>query len=136
MLIAALLLVLALAATGCGSDDNDDERPAAPPSAAETALVVSVDRDGESGPMQPREAEVRCASGDGSPECAAAADLNTGDFEPVPGDVACTQQYGGPETATVTGTLRGEQVDATFSRTDGCEITRWDQVSGLLEAAG
>ena len=135
MVIAALLIVLALAAAGCGSDD--DEQAAAPPQPqGQTELVVRVDIDGESGPQQPREAEVNCNGAGGSPACAAAADLKAADFEATPGDVACTQQYGGPETAQVTGTLRGEAIDATFSRTDGCEITRWDQVSGLLEAAG
>jgi hypothetical protein len=135
MALAAFVLVLVLAAAGCG--DDDDEQAAAPPQPqGQTELVVRVDRDGESGPMQPREAQVRCDGAGGSPACAALADLKAADFEPVPGDVACTQQYGGPETAQVTGTLRGEPIDATFSRTDGCEITRWDQVSGLLDAAG
>jgi hypothetical protein len=136
MVIAAFLVVLALAAAGCGSDGDDDERAAAPPSPAETALVVRVDRDGASGPKPQREAEVNCSATDSSPACTAAANLKATDFEPTPGDVACTQLYGGPETAQVTGTLRGEPIDASFSRTDGCEITRWDQVSGLLEAAG
>jgi hypothetical protein len=135
MAIGAFLILLLLAATGCGSDD--DERAAAPPPRQNgTELTVRVDRDGESGPMQPREAEVRCNGAGDSPACAAAADLDAADFAPVSTEVACTQQYGGPQTARVTGTLRGEPIDATFSRTDGCEITRWEQVSGLLEAAG
>jgi len=135
MVLGALVLVLVLAAVGCGSDD--DERTAAPPpQQGGTELVVQVDRDGESGPMQPREAQVSCDGAGGSAACAAAADLEPADFEPTPGDVACTQLYGGPETAQVTGTLQGEPIDATFSRTDGCEITRWDQVAGLLDAAG
>jgi hypothetical protein len=46
-------------------------------------------------------------------------------------DEICTMQYGGPETATVTGTLGGEQVDASFSRTDGCNIARFDAASVL-----
>src|ERR687895_2369192 len=135
MVLGALILLLVLAAAGCGSDD--DGQAAAPPQPqGQTELVVVVDIDGDAGPQQPREAEVRCDGAGGSPACAAAADLKAADFDATPGDVACTQQYGGPETAQVTGTLRGEQIDATFSRTDGCEITRWEQVSGLLEAAG
>ena len=43
----------------------------------------------------------------------------------------CTQIYGGPETATVTGTLDGKPVDATFSREDGCAIARFDAASTL-----
>jgi hypothetical protein len=49
-------------------------------------------------------------------------------FEPVPADRACTELYGGPQTATVRGTWGGETVDATFERTDGCEIDRWDRL--------
>ena len=54
---------------------------------------------------------------------------------PVAGDVACTQIYGGPETAEVTGSFRGEPVDARFNRTNGCEIDRWERLLPLLELA-
>lgn len=50
--------------------------------------------------------------------------------EPEPGRV-CTQVYGGPEVATVTGTVDGTDVDATFSREDGCAIARFDAVAPL-----
>ncbi len=49
------------------------------------------------------------------------------------GDVACTQISGGPETATIKGTLRGEPIDASFSRSDGCEIARWDKLKPLFD---
>ena len=42
-------------------------------------------------------------------------------------------QFGGPETATIKGTIRGQEVDASFSRSDGCEIARWDKVKPLLD---
>lgn len=48
----------------------------------------------------------------------------------------CTQQYGGPQTATVTGTVDGQPVDTSFSRTDGCEISRWDAMEPILGAGG
>jgi hypothetical protein len=47
--------------------------------------------------------------------------------------MACTQIYGGPEEASITGTIRGQRIDATFKRTDGCEITRWKKVEPLLD---
>ncbi len=53
-------------------------------------------------------------------------------FAPPPKDQMCTQVFGGPEVATVTGTFAGEPVSASFSRTDGCEIARWESVSSLL----
>lgn len=57
-------------------------------------------------------------------------------FATVPQDTACTEIYGGPQTATVTGTFRGEPVDAQFSRTDGCQISRWDAHAVLLVERG
>jgi hypothetical protein len=53
-------------------------------------------------------------------------------FAPVPKDMACTQIYGGPQVARVTGTFRGRRVWATFKRTDGCEIARWNRVRFLF----
>jgi Subtilisin inhibitor-like len=47
----------------------------------------------------------------------------------------CSVDYDGPETATVLGTWRGKQVRATYSRTNGCEIARWDSISTLLDPA-
>jgi hypothetical protein len=51
-------------------------------------------------------------------------------FAPVPPGMRCLQVYGGPETATITGTWRGVEVDATYRRTDGCEIARWKELAG------
>ncbi|MCM2391402.1 SSI family serine proteinase inhibitor [Streptomyces albipurpureus] len=53
-------------------------------------------------------------------------------FAPVPEGQMCTQQSGGPATARVTGTWRGNPVDAVFSRTDGCEISRWRTMEPVL----
>lgn len=53
-------------------------------------------------------------------------------FAPVPRDAACTQVYGGPHIARVQGRLRGRRVDASFRRTDGCEIDRWERVKFLF----
>ncbi|MEU0990729.1 SSI family serine proteinase inhibitor [Streptomyces sp. NPDC005953] len=53
-------------------------------------------------------------------------------FAPVPQGQMCTQQSGGPATARVTGTWQGRPVDAVFSRTDGCEISRWRTMEPVL----
>ena len=53
----------------------------------------------------------------------------------MPKDVACTEIYGGPQEADVRGTFRGRPVDAHFSRTNGCEIERWDTVQFLFPEA-
>jgi len=46
-------------------------------------------------------------------------------------DEVCTEIYGGDETATVKGTLNGETINASFSRTNGCEIARFDAATPL-----
>ncbi|MFE6664003.1 SSI family serine proteinase inhibitor [Streptomyces sp. NPDC057697] len=53
-------------------------------------------------------------------------------FAPVPRNALCTLQYGGPATARVTGTWHGRGVDTTFRRTDGCEISRWNNLRPVL----
>ena len=57
-------------------------------------------------------------------------------FAPLPPDLACTMVYGGPEKAHVTGRWHGRRVDASFSRTDGCQISRWQQYQVLLLTPG
>jgi hypothetical protein len=120
-IFAALLACLALAACG-----EDDEAPLASGPLAD--LTVEVEPAG-------KRAVVRCDAPEDSELCGAIDRLDPKVFEPTPGNVACTQQYGGPETATVKGTLRGEPVDAAFSRENGCEISRWQDAAPLLEAA-
>jgi hypothetical protein len=134
MRIAVLLVGLMLVA-GCGSDD---EQAAAPPPGAGGSLAeltVTVDQDGKGG-AAPRTADVSCDAAADSRSCTAVGGIKAETFEPTPGDVACTELYGGPEIATVKGTLRGKAVDASFSRENGCEISRWDAAADLLEAAG
>ncbi|MGW2086882.1 SSI family serine proteinase inhibitor [Streptomyces sp. NPDC001880] len=57
-------------------------------------------------------------------------------FAPVPEDALCTQQFGGPATARVTGTWQGRRVDTVFSRTNGCEISRWNNQQPVLPNVG
>ncbi|MFP1626110.1 SSI family serine proteinase inhibitor [Streptomyces sp. 5K101] len=60
------------------------------------------------------------------------AGQNHDPFAPVPEGQMCTQQFGGPATARITGTWRGQHVDATFDRSDGCEISRWRTLEPVL----
>lgn len=57
-------------------------------------------------------------------------------FAPPRKDRACPEVYGGPDTATVSGVWRGRPVQASFSRVDGCEISRWDKLGPLFGGAG
>ncbi|CAM5586491.1 MULTISPECIES: SSI family serine proteinase inhibitor [Streptomyces] len=57
-------------------------------------------------------------------------------FAPVAAGTPCTMLYGGPATAHVTGTWAGRPVDASYDRSDGCEIGRWDRMVPLLPRMG
>ena len=122
-------LVVAAALGGCGSDSGTQ---AGGPTGELASLTVTVDDDGAKGADKPRELKLDCAKPTDSQACGAAAGVSTADIRPTGGDVACTDIYGGPEEATIRGTIRGEDVDATFTRTNGCEIARWDRVKALL----
>lgn len=53
-------------------------------------------------------------------------------FAPVAKDALCSLQHGGPAVAHVTGEWQGRTVDARFSRANGCEIERWENLTPLL----
>ena len=120
-LIAACGLLLA--AGGCGGDDEADPgRPAA------ADLSVTVWPSGPDGPA--RRDHVACARvNEFDPRC---RHLSRARLRPVPPNVACTEIYGGPATDRVRGTLYGSPVNFRFSRTNGCEIARWERNAALL----
>lgn len=130
----AHLLVLAAALSGCGRENGvgsgDAERTAPP----QTELTITVTPSPEA---PPREWTLRCEPPGGThpaPDAACAALHETADpFAPVPPDAVCTQIYGGPQEATITGVWRGEQVRASYDRTNGCEISRWDAIEAVLQ---
>jgi hypothetical protein len=53
-------------------------------------------------------------------------------FRGVPKDTACIQIYGGPQVAEVRGKLGDRRVASRFSRSDGCQIKRWNRVRFLF----
>jgi hypothetical protein len=121
--LAVLIAGLALVA-GCGEDDEPAE-----PQGSFADLVIVVDADGKGGEAAERRT-LFCETKDDAP-CDA---LTAAVFEPTPPETACTQQFGGPQTATVTGTFDGREVDARYSRANGCEIARWEKAAPLLGA--
>ncbi len=119
------LLVLALA-SGCGGTEAaGDDRP---PRYDLTITYWPTGRGGEA-----RTATLTCDPDGGShPDPVSACDAlleHEDALEPVAGDVACTQIYGGDQVAT----LSGAGVNASFSRANGCEISRWDKLAPLLD---
>ncbi|MGH3031526.1 MAG: SSI family serine proteinase inhibitor [Gaiellaceae bacterium] len=127
---SALAAALLLPACGAGGGGSEAARPEP---AVDLRIQFWADRsrtDGVSatltcdpvGGTHPR-AEEACAALAAHPEA----------LEPVPADAACTQIYGGDETAEVTGLVAGRQIEASFSRKNGCEISRWEALAPLLQ---
>jgi Subtilisin inhibitor-like len=57
-------------------------------------------------------------------------------FAPTPKNAVCTEIYGGPQRARVVGTVNGKRIWATFTRSNGCEISRWQRISPWLVPPG
>ena len=57
-------------------------------------------------------------------------------FARLPRNIVCTEIYGGPQRARVAGTVNGRRVWATFARSNGCEIDRWQRISPWLVPPG
>lgn len=64
--------------------------------------------------------------------CAVLAEHGRTALPPVAADQMCTEIFGGSQTAHITGTWLGENIDVRLSRTNGCEIARWNALVGLL----
>ena len=130
-MMAVLLLM-----TGCGTDEGGSVTTPSDSPAARTELTVTVRASEDAAP---KTWTLTCDPPggnhpDASSACSAiSAAADEGDpFAPVPEDAVCTQMYGGPQTATVEGTWNGKAVNATFKRTNGCEIARWKKLSALF----
>jgi Subtilisin inhibitor-like len=105
---------------------------AGPPSAQLTITVWPAGRAHAS-----RAWTLRCAPVGGTlPRRAAActrlARVGANVFAPVPPATVCSQIYGGPQVGVVRGLFRGRRVWATFTRRNGCEISRWNRVAFLF----
>lgn len=113
------------------------------PAARDTATRLTVTVSESGNPAADGAFELECAPAGGShPEAQRACDLldeavESGDnpFVATDRNAMCTQQAGGPATARVQGTWQGEDVDAHFSRANGCEISRWNNLVPVLPTA-
>lgn len=130
--VAALSLALAIPFAGCG--DEDEPTSGDPFAEGDVALTVTLDPDGLDGPEEEMTEEVSCEEVSDDAACLAITDLEAGDFDFPPTDQPCTQLFGGPDVATLQGEIDGEDVDAELSRSNGCEIERFDAAVPLLQA--
>lgn len=125
MIRPQLLLVVMLLAIGL---------PSCLGSPGETQMLTITYDDGKG---STEEWTLECEPPGGShpdPEaaCRALEEHGADALPPVPKDQPCTMIYGGPQTARVAGTWHGQEIDASLSRVNGCEIGRWKALAGML----
>jgi Subtilisin inhibitor-like len=129
--LALAAVVLAACATGSAGTSQ----PISP-----TSVTVTYWSDGANTEKR-QQWTLRCAPARGTlarpaVACRKLAEGGAKLFAPIRKDVACTQIYGGPDVGRVVGTVKGNRVWASFSRSDGCQISRWDRISPWLLPAG
>ncbi|MFF1511638.1 SSI family serine proteinase inhibitor [Streptomyces sp. NPDC058326] len=136
-LVLATLATTAVGAAGLGP------LPSLPLFAAPDTLTVTVSDSGRSSADGTFELTCDGRAGGNHPDRERAceqldrlAEAGGNPFRPVPEDQLCTQVYGGPAVAHITGTWQGRTVDARFSRADGCEIDRWENLEPVLPLVG
>ncbi|MGW4205248.1 SSI family serine proteinase inhibitor [Streptomyces sp. NPDC004726] len=137
----ASVAALAAAAPGAGASELPFSLPLLSGPPVPDRLTVEVSKTGNVRTNGRYELECDPARGTHPAAEEACARLDTlarqdgNPFKPVPRDAVCTQQAGGPATAHVTGTWQGRRVDATFTRKNGCEISRWNSLVPVLPSA-
>lgn len=135
--LAGGLAALLLGVAGCGTEaGGGGTSGGSAPGEPATSLTVVVYPNGM-GKEPSHETTIECDPVGGTNPLTAESCVQLAahpeSLEPVPPDTACTMIYGGPEEAHVYGTFQGEEVDATFSRSNGCEIARWDSLEPLFK---
>ncbi|MGH2920610.1 MAG: SSI family serine proteinase inhibitor [Gaiellaceae bacterium] len=130
MRIAILLVAAAAMTAGCaGLSSGRSGTTTSVSPAADAALEIDVRHRGTDGPV--RSWTLRCPPGGTLPAperaCSRLDAMGTDAFRPIPRNVACAELYGGPQVAEVNGTFEGRPIRARFSRTNACEIDRWER---------
>ncbi len=110
-----LLLILSACS---GNDGTTEVSISLRPAAGQEAMIRTVACPGVT-PTQDR-------------ACREIFQINRESFSPVPPGTPCTRIYGGPEELEITGTIRGQEIDAHYWRSDGCELERWNEVAPLV----
>ncbi|WP_344828798.1 SSI family serine proteinase inhibitor [Actinocorallia longicatena] len=135
--LTGLLTAAALvAAAGCGSSEKATSGDGATvsPAPAQTELMITLKKSPKAEPVT---WTLTCDPAGGTHPAAEKACEQLGGvpadvWKPTAAGQACTDIYGGPEQGEVTGTWKGQPVEATFSRKDGCELDRWTKVGDLF----
>ncbi|MET9953200.1 SSI family serine proteinase inhibitor [Streptomyces sp. NPDC006339] len=137
--VTSFATALPATATPAGAAGVFGPLPPLPLLSSPDTLTVSIERSGHADADGTFELECGGTPGGTHPVAEKAckrldqfAQAGENPFAPVPEDRMCTQQHGGPATAHITGSWRGRTIDAHFSRADGCEIDRWENLRPVL----
>ncbi|MEU3020028.1 MULTISPECIES: SSI family serine proteinase inhibitor [unclassified Nocardiopsis] len=142
----AALAALGLILTACGNEPSEVSAPAPDDTttdeSAEVELVIDRSLSDEDG-LTPEEGfeegewTLTCSpvGGDHPDPESACAEIESTGAEPFTLDTSddmCTMQVGGPEVVRVTGHVNGTEIDTEFTKLNGCEIDRFQQVGTVL----
>jgi hypothetical protein len=137
--LVVVVSVIVVALGGCGGGSSSSSTPS---SSRTTRLVIDAETGPSEGLLHTSRATLHC---DGSATAtgflsgqadAACALVHQGAVQHVRSEQhdnrVCSQIYGGPQRATITGTIDGEPVRLTVTRTDGCGTADWQTLEPLL----
>jgi hypothetical protein len=138
--IATLLSLAALPIllVACGSSSST-VTPAAPSSQSGSSVNTNLTIVVDDGTGKTTTWTLTCDPAGGthpnpSAACAALAAKGKTALPPVAKGLMCSQIFGGAQTAKITGTWNGDAVNSEFSRVNGCQVSRWKALEGLLPA--
>jgi hypothetical protein len=126
-------------ATGAWADATAIEKPNPHKYTGKAANLTIVYRAGPGTPARTMRLHCRPPGGDqprAAEACEALAAAEADGLDPFAAprpEQICTVGYGGPQTATVKGTWGTRHVRATYARTNGCQIARWNLIEPVLE---
>ena len=134
LLLVTAVALAASAAAGCNAGTADrvgvsDEAPA-----PKSTLTITVAADAKGTGLKTWTLTCEPAGGDHPDPAGACRKLIElpRPFDPVPADAICTEIYGGSAVATIKGSWRGTDVDARYTRENGCQISRYDALGVVL----
>ena len=134
-LLLTTLLLTGLSTGACSSgDEGADQVDVRDDPAPKASLVVTLAADAKGSQLRTWTLTCEPTGGNHPDPAGACRDLKAAKqpFAPVPRDAICTEIYGGSAVATLKGTWYGETVDATYSRENGCQISRYDALGAVL----
>ncbi|HEY3732682.1 MAG TPA: SSI family serine proteinase inhibitor [Streptosporangiaceae bacterium] len=125
----------ALILAACGSQSGSGTSPNAGPVTARPDSSLTISVTARSGGT-PQRVTLTCDPAGGThpaPQdaCDALAHAKN-PFAPAPSGIACSMIFSGPQTASITGTWDGKHVTASYSRDNGCQTQRWNNIASVL----